>query len=71
MGTRLDMVGIFVNDLHQIVSFYRDILGLEIEWDGQGLYAEFKHEGIRFSMYEQAQLPGNFRAAHNSSSASK
>ena len=58
MGTRLDMVGIFVNDLLQMVSFYRDILGLEIEWDGQGPYAEFKHEGIRFSMYERAQLPG-------------
>ena len=58
MGTRLDMVGIFVSDLHRMVSFYRDTLGLEIEWDGQGSYAEFKHEGIRFSMFERAQLPG-------------
>jgi lactoylglutathione lyase len=58
MGTRLDMVGIFVNDLHQMVSFYRDVLGFETDWDGRGPYAEFKHEGIRFSMYERAQLPG-------------
>lgn len=58
MGTRFDMIGIFVNDLSKMVAFYRDALGVEIEWDGQGPYAEFKHEGIRFSMYERAQLPG-------------
>ena len=61
MGTRLDMIGIFVVDLHRMVAFYRDTLGFEIEWDGSGPYAEFKHEGIRFSMYERAQLPGSAR----------
>ena len=58
MGTRLDMIGIFVVDLHRMVAFYRDTLGFEIEWDGSGPYAEFKNEGIRFSMYERAQLSG-------------
>jgi lactoylglutathione lyase len=57
MGTRLDMIGIFVIDLHRMVKFYRDVLGFEIEWDGNDPYAEFAHEGIRFSMYERAQLP--------------
>ncbi|HWQ10620.1 MAG TPA: VOC family protein [Holophaga sp.] len=58
MGTRFDMIGIFVNDLGRMVAFYRDALGVAIEWDGVGPYAEFRHEGIRFSMYERAQLPG-------------
>jgi lactoylglutathione lyase len=58
MSTQLDMIGIFVKDLRQMVTFYRDILGFEIEWDGKGPYAEFKQKGIRFSMYERAQLPG-------------
>jgi catechol 2,3-dioxygenase-like lactoylglutathione lyase family enzyme len=58
MGTRFDMVGIFVEDLTGMVAFYRDTLGMEIEWDGRGPYAEFKHEGIRFSMYQRDQLPG-------------
>ena len=58
MGTRFDMIGIFVNDLPAMVAFYRDVLGVEIEWDGQGPYAEFKHAGIRFAMYERQQLPG-------------
>jgi lactoylglutathione lyase len=57
MGTKLDMIGIFVNDLPTMVEFYRDVLGFEIDWDGNGPYAEFKHEGIRFSMFERAQLP--------------
>jgi predicted enzyme related to lactoylglutathione lyase len=41
-----------------MVAFYRDVLGFEIDWDGKGPYAEFKHEGVRFSMFERAQLPG-------------
>jgi predicted enzyme related to lactoylglutathione lyase len=58
MSTQLDMIGIFVSDLRQMVMFYRDVLGFKIDWDGKGPYAEFKHKGIRFSLYERAQLPG-------------
>lgn len=47
MPTKIDMIGIFVDDLPQMVAFYRDALGFGIEWDGQGPYAEFKHEGVR------------------------
>jgi len=57
MGTRIDMVGIFVTDLHRMVAFYRDVLGFEIDWDSAGPYAEFVNEGVRFSMYERTQLP--------------
>lgn len=58
MGIKFDMIGLFVNDLHRMVKFYKDVIGVDIEWDGIGPYAEFKHEGIRFAMYERAQLPG-------------
>jgi len=58
MSVRIDMVGIFVNDLKRMVTFYRDVLGFETDWDGNGPYAEFKNDGVRFSMYERAQLPG-------------
>jgi lactoylglutathione lyase len=58
MHTKLDMIGIFVKDIHRMVAFYRDVLGFEIDWDGKGPYAEFKHKGIRFSMYTRAELPG-------------
>ena len=58
MSTQFDMIGIFVNDLHKMVAFYKDVLGFEIDWDGNGPYAEFKHEGVRFSMYARSQLQG-------------
>ena len=57
MTTRFDMIGIFVSDLAKMVAFYRDVLGISIDWDGKGPYAEFKHEGIRLSMYERKELP--------------
>jgi lactoylglutathione lyase len=55
---RFNMVGIFVENLEVMVSFYRDVLGLEVDWDGVDPYAEFRHEGIRFSMFTRALLPG-------------
>jgi predicted enzyme related to lactoylglutathione lyase len=58
MKTKFDMIGIFVNDLTQMVNFYKDVLGVQIDWNGDGPYAEFKHDGIRFAMYERKQLPG-------------
>jgi len=58
MATRIDMIGIFVTDLQRMVTFYRDVLGFATDWDGQGPYAEFQHDGVRFSMYERALLPG-------------
>lgn len=57
-GARIDMIGIFVADLAAMVAFYRDVLGFAIQWDGQGPYAEFLNDGVRFSMYERAMLPG-------------
>jgi lactoylglutathione lyase len=57
MGTRIDMIGIFVSDLRRMVDFYRDVLGFETDWDGQGPYAEFKHDGVRLSMYQRSELP--------------
>jgi catechol 2,3-dioxygenase-like lactoylglutathione lyase family enzyme len=57
MPLRFDMIGIFVTDLPRMVAFYRDVLGVATDWNGDGPYAEFTHEGIRFSMYERAQLP--------------
>ncbi len=61
MAMRFDMVGLFVGDLARMVAFYRDTLGLEIEWDDWHAacrpYAELQHEGIRFSMYQRDQLP--------------
>jgi len=57
MNIRFDMIGLFVNDLGKMVRFYRDVVGIAIDWDGNGPYAEFNHDGIRFAMFERKQLP--------------
>jgi lactoylglutathione lyase len=57
MKKRFDLVGLFVTDLSKMVNFYRDVIGIHIEWNGEGPYAEFQHEGIRFAMYERRMLP--------------
>lgn len=58
MGISFNAFGIFVDDLKEMIRFYRDIIGVDIEWDGNGPFAEFIHEGIRFMMYERKELPG-------------
>ena len=57
MKAKFDLIGIFVKDLNRMVSFYRDVIGVEIDWNGEGSYAEFKHKGIRLAMFERKELP--------------
>jgi len=58
MGIKFDAIGIFVNNLKSMIEFFSDVLGVEIEWDGNGPHAEFKHEGKRLMMYERKELAG-------------
>ncbi|NNG08702.1 MAG: glyoxalase, partial [Arenibacter sp.] len=48
MRVKFNMIGLFVKDLPKMVQFYKEVIGLAIDWDGTGPYAEFDHEGIRF-----------------------
>jgi catechol 2,3-dioxygenase-like lactoylglutathione lyase family enzyme len=57
MKIKFDMIGLFVSDLKIMVAFYRDVVGIDIDWNGEGPYAEFDHDGIRFAMYERKELP--------------
>jgi catechol 2,3-dioxygenase-like lactoylglutathione lyase family enzyme len=57
MKITFDMIGLFVANLPRMVRFYHEVIGIDIDWDGRGPYAEFKHEGIRFAMYERGELP--------------
>ena len=57
MTIRFDIIGLFVKDMKKMVEFYRDVVGLKVEWDGKQPYAEFEHEGIRFAFYEREKLP--------------
>jgi lactoylglutathione lyase len=56
MGTKFDMIGLFVEDIQVMVDFYTKVIGLETDWNGADPYAAFQHEGIRFSMYARSEL---------------
>src|SRR5438045_1590572 len=57
MKIRFDMIGLFVTDLPRMVAFYRDVVDLEVQTEVAGEYAEFHHEGIRFSMCVREKVP--------------
>jgi len=57
MALRFDMIGLFPIDMNRMVTFNKELLGVEVEWDRKSPYAEFKHEGIRFAMYARGELP--------------
>ena len=60
MKIKFDMIGLFVEDIFKMVSFYRDVIGISTNWQDEPPYAEFQHDGIRFSMYERKKLPELF-----------
>lgn len=33
-NVRIDAVGLFVSGIKAMVEFYRDVVGLDIDWDG-------------------------------------
>lgn len=50
MNIKIDAVGLFVNDMKTMVTFYRDVIGMNTSWNGEA-NAEFYTEGTRLIMY--------------------
>lgn len=48
---RLDGVGIFVSDMKKMVTFYREVLGFEIEWEEGWSNVFLKKDGTLFLFY--------------------
>jgi len=49
MTRSIGLITIFTAHLAQMVEFYRDVLGFEVESD-MGGYVEFKSSGVRFAI---------------------
>ncbi len=45
-------VGLFVEDMKKMVSFYRDVLNFETDWDG-GMFVSFKKGNDELFMYDR------------------
>ena len=50
MDMRLGCIGLFVTDMSKMVRFYRDVMGMNGDWDG-GAFAELNAGGVRLIFY--------------------
>lgn len=48
---RLDGIGVFVDDMKTMVEFYKNVLGFEINWDGQEPNVMLTKDGTLFMFY--------------------
>ncbi|GFG96996.1 VOC family protein [Mycobacterium timonense] len=53
---RVDYVIQYVESLENSVTFYRDVIGLEVRIEGDG-YVEFEMANTKFSLFERSKLP--------------
>lgn len=51
MAMKLKGVGLFVQDLGTMVSFYRDVVGFPLEWDGVDPSVIIEQDGLRFMLF--------------------
>ena len=49
---KLNAAGLFVNDMAQMVAFYRDVLGMSTDWQGEP-NAELTSGGLRLLMFSR------------------
>jgi catechol 2,3-dioxygenase-like lactoylglutathione lyase family enzyme len=58
MKAKIDMIGLFVEDMPKMVAFYRDVLGFPVKAASpDNAFTEFECEGVRLSMFRRALLP--------------
>ncbi len=53
MGLKLDGIGLFVSDMNKMVAFYRDILGMQTNWDGSTPNAELYSGEYHLTLYRR------------------
>lgn len=49
---KLNAVGLFVNDMEKTVSFYRDVMGMQTDWNGEP-NAELYSDGARLILFSR------------------
>lgn len=51
MTLKLKAIGLFAEDMTMMVSFYRDVVGFPLEWDGVDPSVIVEMEGLRFLLF--------------------
>lgn len=52
---KFDAAGLFVTEMNTMVSFYRDVIGMQCDWDG-GPYAELFSGDMRLIMHSRCDF---------------
>jgi lactoylglutathione lyase len=53
MKLEVGAIGIYVKDMKQIVEFYRDAMGFNIDWDGGSFAGVKMFNGVFFNLCER------------------
>lgn len=53
---KLSAIGLFVTDIAKMVAFYRDIMGLKTDWNGNEPNVEFYSDTIRLIMFPRKEF---------------
>jgi catechol 2,3-dioxygenase-like lactoylglutathione lyase family enzyme len=53
---KFNIVGLFVNDKTTMVTFYRDVMGLPTDWDGQEPNVVLQADGFRLIMFSRSDF---------------
>lgn len=53
MKLKLNAIAFFVEDMRVMVEFYRDVIGLPLDWDGGGFIGVRLDNGIYFNLCER------------------
>ena len=59
---KLDSAVFYTNNLDRAVAFYRDIVGLKVDYIQKGRFASFKLESVKLGIkkaVEKREIPGN------------
>jgi len=53
---KLDAIGLFVTDIGKAVTFYRDILGMETDWDDKAPNVELESGGFHLTLFSRSDF---------------
>jgi len=58
---KIEAVCLFVNDMKNMVEFYRDLIGMKIDWNGGGFVSCQTETGVAFNLCERKIMENSLK----------